>query len=56
MQPATSGSTKGVGITNYEAMLDEFYKLEEWSKDGVPSPDKLRRLGLDDVAEYVNRM
>ena len=53
MQPATTGSTKGVGITNYEEMLNEFYKLEEWSENGVPKPEKLKRLGLDDVASYI---
>jgi len=46
MQPATSGSTKGVGITNYEGMLNEFYKLEEWDEDGVPKTEKLKRLDL----------
>lgn len=53
MQPATSGSTKGIGITNYEGMLSEFYKLEEWNEDGVPIPEKLDRLGLSDVAEHL---
>jgi|YelNatPaOPRAMG01_1025707.scaffolds.fasta_scaffold10066_2 aldehyde:ferredoxin oxidoreductase len=53
MQPATTGSTKGVGITNYEAMLNEFYKLEEWDENGIPKPEKLKRLGLDDVASYI---
>jgi len=53
MQPATTGSTKGVGITNYEAMLNEFYRLEEWDEDGIPKPEKLKRLGLDDVASYI---
>jgi aldehyde:ferredoxin oxidoreductase len=53
MQPATTGSTKGVGITDYEGMLSEFYKLEEWSENGIPKPEKLKRLGLDDVAKYI---
>jgi len=53
MQPATTGSTKGVGITNYEGMLNEFYKLEEWDENGIPKPEKLKRLGLDDVASYI---
>jgi aldehyde:ferredoxin oxidoreductase len=52
-QPATSGSTKGVGITNYEDMLKEFYELEGWSEDGIPKPKKLQQLGLEDVAEYI---
>ncbi|MEM1588778.1 MAG: aldehyde ferredoxin oxidoreductase C-terminal domain-containing protein, partial [Candidatus Bathyarchaeia archaeon] len=53
MQPATTGSTKGVGITNYEGMLNEFYKLEEWDENGIPKPEKLKRLGLNDVANYL---
>ena len=27
-------------------MLDEYYALRGWSKDGVPTPETLRRLGL----------
>lgn len=53
MQPASTGSTKGIGITNYENMLSEFYKLEEWDERGIPKPEKLTRLGLDDVAKYI---
>jgi aldehyde:ferredoxin oxidoreductase len=56
MQPATTGSTKGVGITNYESMLNEFYKLEEWDENGIPNPEKLKRLGLNDVAEYIAKL
>jgi aldehyde:ferredoxin oxidoreductase len=45
-QPATTGSAKGVAVTNYEAMLDEYYKLREWSRNGIPKTDKLKSLGL----------
>ncbi|HWT81702.1 MAG TPA: aldehyde ferredoxin oxidoreductase C-terminal domain-containing protein [Candidatus Methylomirabilis sp.] len=28
-------------------MLDEYYELRGWSKDGIPTPKRLRALGLD---------
>lgn len=53
MQPATTGSTKGKGITNYESMLNEFYKIEHWNEEGIPNPEKLIKLGLKDVADSM---
>ncbi|MGD8793650.1 MAG: aldehyde ferredoxin oxidoreductase family protein [Anaerolineae bacterium] len=34
-------------IDDFEAMLDRYYRLRGWSRDGVPTPATLRRLGLD---------
>ena len=31
----------------FEMMLDEYYAARGWGADGVPTPDTLRRLGLD---------
>jgi aldehyde:ferredoxin oxidoreductase len=33
-------------IYDFEAMLDRYYQLRGWSRDGVPTPATLRRLGL----------
>lgn len=54
MRPATTGSTKGIGITNYEEMLREFYRLENWDEDGIPRAGKLKNLALEDVASYLS--
>ncbi len=33
-------------IYDFEAMLDRYYRLRGWSRDGIPTPDTLQRLGL----------
>jgi aldehyde:ferredoxin oxidoreductase len=35
-------------------MLDEYYELRGWNKDGVPTPEKLIELGLNDVADQLH--
>jgi aldehyde:ferredoxin oxidoreductase len=32
-------------------LLDEYYKLKGWNKQGIPTKDFLNKLGLDDVSE-----
>jgi aldehyde:ferredoxin oxidoreductase len=44
-QPAESGVFKGKPIPWDEA-LQEYYALRGWTKDGVPSSEKLKELGL----------
>ncbi|MCL4499826.1 MAG: aldehyde ferredoxin oxidoreductase family protein [Chloroflexi bacterium] len=34
----------------FEGMLDEYYRFRGWDGDGVPSPEKLARLGLREAA------
>ncbi|MGD9145236.1 MAG: aldehyde ferredoxin oxidoreductase family protein [Anaerolineae bacterium] len=34
-------------LYDFEAMLDRYYDLRGWSRDGVPTPDTLQRLGLE---------
>ncbi len=43
------GSTDGgvLGREKVEALLDDYYKLRGWTKDGIPTPEKLKSLGLD---------
>ncbi|MEM4522899.1 MAG: aldehyde ferredoxin oxidoreductase family protein [Nitrososphaeria archaeon] len=40
--------------TNYEAMLDEYYEVRGWNKDGIPSLQKLKELELEDVAKCIH--
>jgi aldehyde:ferredoxin oxidoreductase len=56
--PETGGlvqSEKPVGharLYDFEAMLDRYYRLRGWSRDGIPLPETLRRLGLDEVLDH----
>lgn len=43
--PLAEGSAKGA-LPDLETMLDEYYEHREWDRDGLPTPDKLRQLGL----------
>ncbi|MFX1451207.1 MAG: aldehyde ferredoxin oxidoreductase family protein [Promethearchaeota archaeon] len=46
-----SGPSKGVKIDKkgFDAMLDEYYESRGWTKEGIPTPEKLKELGLDFV-------
>ncbi len=33
--------------------IDRYYELKGWNKDGVPTRESLRELGLDDVAQHL---
>jgi aldehyde:ferredoxin oxidoreductase len=35
-------------LRDFEAMLDRYYRLRGWDEDGVPTPQTLARLGLED--------
>jgi aldehyde:ferredoxin oxidoreductase len=41
-----SGPAKG-HVVELDPMLDEYYAMMGWDRNGVPTPDKLRELGLD---------
>jgi aldehyde:ferredoxin oxidoreductase len=34
-------------LRDFEAMLSRYYRLRGWDQNGVPTPETLRRLGLD---------
>jgi aldehyde:ferredoxin oxidoreductase len=46
-----SGPTKGRILTEemYAVMLDEYYDTRGWDKDGVPTLETIRKLGLDEL-------
>ncbi len=40
----------------YEArLLDEYYNFKGWNKDGIPTRETLRSLGLDDIGEDLEK-
>jgi aldehyde:ferredoxin oxidoreductase len=40
-------------IYDFDGMLDRYYELRGWSRDGIPMPATLRRLGLDAYLDQV---
>jgi len=34
-------------LHDFEAMLDRYYSLRGWDKNGIPTPETMRRLGLE---------
>jgi aldehyde:ferredoxin oxidoreductase len=48
-EPIPDGPSKGTFCPPEELnrMLDEYYELRGWSKDGIPTPERLRALDLE---------
>lgn len=44
-EPLPEGPGKGM-VCHLEEMLSEYYRVREWTQDGVPTEGKLRELGL----------
>jgi aldehyde:ferredoxin oxidoreductase len=51
-EPATAGPAAG-HVVDLEPMLDEYYAVRGWSRDGVPTTAKLSELGLSARGELV---
>lgn len=51
-EPVPNGPFKGEKIDpdKFEEMLDEYYRLRGWDENGVPTREKLKELGLENVA------
>jgi aldehyde:ferredoxin oxidoreductase len=47
-EPAPTGPAKGL-VCRLEEMLDEYYRVQQWTSDGVPTPERLSELGLGEV-------
>jgi len=37
-----------LGFEEFETMLSRYYRLRGWDENGVPTPETLRRLELDE--------
>ena len=46
-QPMTVG-TAGGQVVDLEPMLDEYYRIMGWTNNGVPTPERLKALGILD--------
>jgi len=53
--PFAFGASKGevVDRGKFEQMLDEFYSIKGWTKEGRPKPEKLAELGLTEYAKKI---
>jgi aldehyde:ferredoxin oxidoreductase len=49
------GPSKGAFVTQEELdmMLDDYYEVRGWTRDGIPTPEKLKALGMDDLIPIV---
>ncbi len=45
-EPLPAGPAKGM-VCHLDEMLTDYYQLREWDQNGVPTPEKLKELGLD---------
>jgi len=49
------GPSKGAYVTKKELdfLLDDYYETRGWTRDGVPSTEKLKELGMEDLIHIV---
>ena len=57
-QPLPNGASKGQVIDEgeFNKMLSDYYELRGWDANGIPSDEKLRKLGLRDVAFHLKNL
>jgi len=48
-EPLTTGPAKGK-VAELAVMLEEYYELRGWDKEGIPTEEKLSELGIDKKA------
>jgi aldehyde:ferredoxin oxidoreductase len=53
-EPIPEGATKGkyFPLEKLEIALNYYYSLRGWDKNGIPTPDTLRKLGLEFAADH----
>ena len=53
--PAAVGSRafKAPTHAEFDKMLDDYYTLRGWDKNGIPTAAKLEELGLGDFVKYL---
>jgi aldehyde:ferredoxin oxidoreductase len=53
-EPLSEGGAKGQ-VVELEPMLDEYYSYMGWDKDGIPTIETLKELGILPIVEkYMN--
>jgi len=51
------GVAKGVVVNQkeFDIGLDDYYSVRGWTKEGIPTPEKLKELGLNDLVSIVKK-
>lgn len=57
-EPLQDGSSKGHYISKEELdfMLDEYYEARNWTKEGIPTREKLEELGLSEAIHSLEQL
>jgi len=55
LTPVAEGGSAGKA-PDLEFQLNEYYQIREWDENGIPTPEKLRSLGLDSAADDLSAM
>jgi aldehyde:ferredoxin oxidoreductase len=53
-EPKPDGKAAGV-VPHLGLMLSEYYQFRGWSKEGIPTPGRLKELGLEWTLGYLNK-
>jgi len=53
LTPAAEGGSAGKA-PDLEFQLNEYYELRHWDENGIPTPEKLKSLGLDSAADDLS--
>jgi aldehyde:ferredoxin oxidoreductase len=58
MEALKTGASKGHRISpeDRDRMLDEYYRLHGWDPQGVPTPERLKALGLERLSADLARL
>jgi len=56
-QPIPSGPSRGMYSPpeEFNSLLDEYYQMRGWDKNGIPTAEKLKELGLDEVIKDLHK-
>jgi aldehyde:ferredoxin oxidoreductase len=51
------GPSKGAFVTQEELdlLLDDYYEARGWTREGIPSAEKLKELGMDDLVQITQK-
>ena len=51
--PAQTGPRKGRVPVPHDKALEEYYKLRNWDKDGIPTKKALMEVDLEEYLEFL---
>jgi aldehyde:ferredoxin oxidoreductase len=50
-----AGPSEGQVFRNLGGLLDEYYEVRGWNSNGIPTPEKLKELGLKEAVEDMKK-